>query len=212
MPPTQQAPASLNPLTYRKQENKELPNTPGQVQVGSVTIILRKRNLVLSKGKGSRVPVLWMFLEDNLLERFWVDFCVTVYSLKRWHAVLKVLDVILQECEGVGVLGHLPGTGVATLVLKEALELPLVVMLNQAWLPASILFPGPQSNNQLVSFSLQALQGDSGCISLSKDFQKSGSPRPGPVSVRSDFPEHDFPDLCLKKKKSVSGAASDSSG
>lgn len=51
----------------------------------------------------------------------------------------RVLNLILQECEGVGVLSHLQGIGVAALVPKGALERPLVDMVHQAWLPASIL-------------------------------------------------------------------------
>lgn len=45
--------------------------------------------------------------------------------------MLRVLNIILQECEGVGVLSHLLGI-VAALVLKGgALERPLVDMVNQ---------------------------------------------------------------------------------
>lgn len=55
--------------------------------------------------------------------------------------MLRVLDIILQDCEGVEVLSHLQGIGVVALILKGALERPLVDMVNQAWLPASILFP-----------------------------------------------------------------------
>lgn len=65
--------------------------------------------------------------------------------------MLRVLDIILQECEGVGVLSHLQGIGVAALVRKGALARPLVDMVNQAWLPASNLFPGSPSN-QLAFF------------------------------------------------------------
>lgn len=38
--------------------------------------------------------------------------------------MLRVLDIILQECEGVGVLSHLQGIVVAALVLKGGTGAP----------------------------------------------------------------------------------------
>lgn len=70
--PAQRPPVSLKALTPRKQDNKALPNT--QAECSSITITLRKRNFILFKGKGSWVPVSWMFLKDNLVKRFRVEF------------------------------------------------------------------------------------------------------------------------------------------